>query len=73
MYKLTQTAVNFAVGQVQCMVNFALEDIKNSVQRPSNDELGCLSLNIDPFEDLHSEYRPNISRKTSACGNHSTT
>ena len=44
------------LGQVQCMVNFALEDMKNSVQRSSNDELGCLSLNIDPFEDLHSEY-----------------
>ena len=36
------------------MVNFALEDIKNSVQRPSNDELGCLSLNIDS-EYIHAD------------------
>lgn len=53
-YKLTQTALNFAVGQVQYMVNFALEDC---LQLASTQELpGGLSFNIDPFEDLKTEY-----------------
>lgn len=51
-YKLTQTALNFAVGQVQCMVNFALEDLKESMQLSDDESV----LNFDPFEDLKSEH-----------------
>ena len=48
-YKLTQTAVDFAVGQVQCMVNFALDDMRRRMELSS-------TFSLDPFEELHSEY-----------------
>ena len=44
-HKLTQTAVNFAISQVRCMVNYALEDLKDNLQLPSSN----LSYYIDPL------------------------
>lgn len=63
-YKLTQTAVDFAMGQVQHMVKFALEDMKEAVQHgavSSGIELpegiiDAMDTSVNPFEDLLTEH-----------------
>lgn len=62
----TQRAVDFAVGQVQQMVSYAVEDIKKSVMSTLEEHsaaTGSDSLDVsscfeipDPFSALHTEY-----------------
>ena len=61
-YRLTQTAVNFSVFQVQQMVTYALEDMRNTVQQHAVRTIGAELpelqdiISIDPFEDLQTEH-----------------
>ena len=66
-HRLTQTSINFAVQQVQSLVEHTLEDVKASVEeklQQHSTEFGdylpdisdCF-MNIDPFSGLESEYR----------------
>ena len=64
-YQITQTAVDFAVGQVQLMLSYGVEDIRNTVEmrlRSHSLEASAVSdimesINIiDPFMCLRSEY-----------------
>ena len=65
-YQITQTALDFAVGQVQQMVTFAVEDIQNAVETclssyysESLSEMpnitDCFKMQ-DPFRNLQNEY-----------------
>ena len=62
-YKLTQTAVDFAVNQVKNMVTYALQDMQATVQQgitsgvETTDAIDMIGRSIDPFEDLHTEYK----------------
>lgn len=67
-YELTQTAVDFAVSQVQQMVKYAVEDIKESVEKHLLSHLEASGLQVDlpdigeyfnspdPFSNLQSEH-----------------
>ena len=63
-YKLTQTTIDFAVCQVQHMVSYALQDMKDEVQQHVARTLGAelpdlidiMDTSIDPFEGLQTEY-----------------
>ena len=61
-YKLTQTAINFSVSQVQQMVTYALEDMREHVQQNALDKFGAELPDVDkfttsdPFEDLKTEH-----------------
>ena len=65
-HRLAQTSVNFAVQQVQSMLEYALEDVKASVEEKL--QLHCTELgiqlpdisdcfaNVNPFSGLESEH-----------------
>ena len=60
-YHLPQTAVDFAVSEVQKMVRFSIEDTQRVAQRILEDNgvevpnFVCDSITTDPFEDLLTE------------------
>ena len=64
-YQIIQTALDFAVGQVQQMVAFAAEDIQNAVESRLHsyseyssdipDLSECFKIQ-DPFRNLQNEY-----------------
>ena len=64
-YQIIQTAVDFAVGQVQLMLSYGVEDIRNTVEmRLKSHSLEASTVSdivesiniIDPFMCLRSEY-----------------
>ena len=65
-YHLTQTALDFSVGQVQQMVSYAVEDIQNAVETQLRSFCSESSLDMpdisdcfkipDPFKNLQNEY-----------------
>ena len=64
-YEITQSALNFAVSQVQQMVSYAVEDIKESVEECLLPHLQDPSFEVhmselfgapDPFSSLQNEY-----------------
>lgn len=63
-YNLTQTTVDFAVSQVQQMVKYALEDLKDNVLKSAHESgydlpmniVDAMDTSINPFQDLHSEH-----------------
>lgn len=62
----TQKAIDFAVGQVQQMMSYAIEDVKKSVMSTLQDHCPAMQSDIpdisscfevpNPFEALHTEY-----------------
>ena len=62
-YKLSQTAINFAVGSINSIVNDVCESVHESVTSSLNS--GCSSMDIaacfedhkDPFSSLQTEYK----------------
>jgi hypothetical protein len=60
-HKLTQTAINFSVGQIKQMVQHVLEDVKISVKdRLADIDMANLDIDgcfdVDPFQSLDTEY-----------------
>lgn len=58
-HRLTQSAMDFTVGQMKQMVHFVLEGVKQSVQATLGDKLDVdidLCFDVDPFQELTSEY-----------------
>lgn len=69
-FKLTQTAIDVALGQIQSIVTYALEDTKTNLQQAiatpvsdqpmlASDLLKYFDISLNPFEGLHSEYMQN--------------
>ena len=59
-HQLTQSAINFSVGQLKQMVFHVLQDVKQSVQKcvgENSDIDHCFDVN--PFQDLETEYLQN--------------
>lgn len=62
-HKLTQAAIDFAVGQVRSMVTYALQDMQASVQQAvasgasATDIVDLMDMSIDPFGDISTEYK----------------
>ena len=62
-YKVSQTAINFAVGSINTIVSGVCESVRESIQ--SSVDSGCSSMDIaahfddreDPFASLQTEYR----------------
>lgn len=56
-YKLPQTAINFAVGSINSIVNNICDYAQASVQDvPDSNVSACLQLCRDPFSSLQTEY-----------------
>lgn len=57
-YKLSQKAINFAVGTVDAIVDSACEAIRSSLQEryPATDIAECFDNRESPFADLDTEY-----------------
>ena len=57
-YQLTQAAMDFSIGQVRNMFQYALEDIQKLVEErvTSNIDVSDCFSHVDPFETLETEY-----------------
>ena len=55
-HRLTQSAVNFTLGQVKQIMFNILDDVKTSVKRRIGDIDIDDCFDIDPFDGLHTEY-----------------